>query len=611
MVGLSESLLWRGFGVKTTLTLPMATASGMSSFLRPQASCDFCLRGGVELARVAVPYFEATAELCPACREDFGRGGRRAAPFEPGFRVDRSWRWPRPDAGDARAALAGVEAPERDLARRLAGAVERGEELGPLAEVAAEVRRTARSDATALLLGIYAHATVASDRPPERRPPHKEKLAALDLAFGEYVAAAEYPIKTELGARIAALDILVKLERGEVAEAERKLRDAGAAVERARLREPRLPLLRAIVHAEQANLSGADRALEQCLKAIDAAPDGDAWRDVRAVALHDAFVRAVDGERFAAARDALRAYVKLRPDDRAARFALAHTYMKLSLDAVAREVLASVLDPEARDLIRGVHEQDPGDEEGLLLYATCLHRLGEPGRALALLADDEGVVPELPGERLRAERCHLAGLCAREKGDRGRALGLLAEAYEGVRTAGAEAERRPARALASDLVLAVQDEARERLEDLTADGLPGLVELVSAHAAAFRADYSPAGLELARRFVAWEMGRGFRSYVTGPDPLDSASLPGEHASLAQAYVLLAKRRLGEAVRKEREARAAGSSPVPIDLLLTLLDRLRRFTREGLEITLEEDEGDEGGGSGGEGGGGEGGGEGSP
>lgn len=47
----------------------------------------------------------------------------------------------------------------------------------------------------------------------------------------------------------------------------------------------------------------------------------------------------------------------------------------------------------------------------------------------------------------------------------------------------------------------------------------------------------------------------------------------------QAYELLAQRRLGEAVRKDRQAQLAGGRPIPIDLVFRFLDRVKHWPPE--------------------------------
>ncbi|HVY60554.1 MAG TPA: hypothetical protein VHF22_02825, partial [Planctomycetota bacterium] len=134
------------------------------------------------------------------------------------------------------------------------------------------------------------------------------------------------------------------------------------------------------------------------------------------------------------------------------------------------------------------------------------------------------------------------------------------------------------RALRANLVTLVQEEVRARLaaEGEAGEKIAGLADFLAPLEAAFEAEYTPTGVKLARWFVGAEVERAFAT-LSGfaPDPLDAARFNDMYASLYQALVFLAKRRLPDAVACERRARTAGAAPTPLDLLLSLLAELRR------------------------------------
>jgi len=299
-----------------------------------------------------------------------------------------------------------------------------------------------------------------------------------------------------------------------------------------------------------------DDALKVAIAWAKARP---AWAEVEALAWFDAYVRAVDAERWESARDALKAFCKLRPDDRRALYDLGHTFMKCALDPVAREVLASY------------HENDPRDEEGALLYATCLMRLGETQAAWTLLRD-ELEAGDSPGKKkeLQAELEHLAALAAHAEGHTERALELLQASYE----------REKDDHTRENLVTLVLLEARKRIDALEPEGLPDLAALLGAHANALEDEYGQVALAVLRAFVAREIRDDFRTAPSfGIDLFEKLHFGDADLTTLQAYELLAQRKLGDAVRKDRQAQLAGGRPIPIDILLRFLDKVRRWPRE--------------------------------
>jgi hypothetical protein len=567
--------------------------------------CRFC---GASLApeetyKLDVPFLERSYEVCRPCRDAWTSGGRSIVPFEPRFRADTTERWPSPLADDALSVLrlvardvpAGSEETARaleallardagarsalalgwdkggelELALALAAAVQgtRGEasELAPLEVVSRAVDKRGTSERTGLLFGIYAHATsgVALAGVELAAPKSALARAHLEAARSAYLLHLSYSLKDEVDGRIAALHALASLELGDQDGASAKLRtyrrqaDATPAA-----RDPRIPLLQALVFGLEGNLAAVDDALKVALAWARAVPAR--WGEVEALVLFDQYVRAAASGRWEAAKDALKAFCKLRPDDPRALYDLGHTFMKCALDPIAREVLASS------------HERDPRDKDGTLLYATCLSRLGESAAAWRLLRDDlEGESPDdlvTPGEKkLGAERRHLAGLVAREEGDLARGLDLLAQAY---------ALDREDDHLRANLVTLALEAVSARLGELEPEGLNDLSALLAPHAAALQAEYGTVALVVLRGFVAREIQDDFKTAPSfGIDRFQKLRFGDADLTTLQAYELLAQRRLGEAVRKDRQAQLAGGRPIPMDLLFRLLDKIRHFPPE--------------------------------
>jgi hypothetical protein len=153
-------------------------------------------------------------------------------------------------------------------------------------------------------------------------------------------------------------------------------------------------------------------------------------------------------------------------------------------------------------------------------------------------------------------------------------------------------ELQPARRAAQDLVRVL----RPRVEDLVArlgpDELPDLARLLAEHAAAIRMRFGVPHLVALLWFVGRELGQDFSS-LSGfglEDPAITARFPADQITTLQAYVLLAQRKLADAVRKDREARAGGGGPIPFRLLLAFLVQVRTWSaagRAGLAALIEE------------------------
>lgn len=571
-----------------------------------ESHCRFC---GASLApeevyALEVPFFERSYEVCKGCRDAWQNGSRALVPFEPHFRGDRVYRWPRPlpedaailleeiaagvrseallalEARDARRALSlvegRIETSEVDLAIALAAGALLGEEVGELERLSRLADR-GKNERIPLLFGVYAHAVSGNAITGEKLEPPKTTSARahLEAARSAYLFYLSYSLKSELDGRIAALHALVTLELGDHEGAASKLRqyrrqaDAAASA-----RDPRIPLLQALVQLLEGNFAATDDALRVAVGWGKADPK---WAEVEALAWFDTYVRAVAGERWDAARDALKAFCKLRPDDRRALYDLGHTFMKCALDPIAREVLASY------------HARDPKDGEGVLLYAACLMRLGESGAAWTLLKDnldapvrlpvevagggvDPGSVASAlgPGIQLAAEMRHLAGLAAHAEGHEELALELLQASFE----------LEPEDHARGNLVTLVLLEAGGIVDELEPEGLEKLFELFSRHREAFLREYGNVALAILRAFIAREVREDFKTAPSfGIDLFEKLHFGDADVTTLQAYELLAQRKLGDAVRRDRQAQLAGGRPIPIELLLRFLDRTRRWPRE--------------------------------
>lgn len=562
------------------------------------AHCRFC---GASLApeevyRLEVPFFERTYELCRPCRDAWESGCRSLNRFEPRFRPVQAdgtdhrgapaYRWPRPLADDALFLLRAIVAElppavgeiadaqkallarepkkafalsqatlekggELELALGLAAGVLLGQELGPLDQLSRLVDRRSRSERTPLLLGVYAHAVAGKER------------GHLEVARTAYLLHLSYTIKDELDGRIASLHVLASLDLNDEDGAGAKLRQYRRQADTTpAARDPRIPLLQAKLYLSEDNLAAADGALETALAWSKAAPTK--WADLEALVWFDTYVRAIDSERWEVAKDALKSYCKLRPDDRCALHDLGHAFMKCAADPIAREVLASY------------HAHDPKDKEGVLLYATCLARLDDTRAAWTLLRDDlesesDDDLVTTEAKKLGAERRHLAALVAEREGHSDRALELMASAYA---LAPEDDEAR------ENFVTLLLGEVRRRVDDLTPETLSELAELLSAHTKLLEAEYGSVGLAILRGFVSREIRDDFKTAPSfGMDRFEKLRFGDADLTSLQAYELIAQRKLGDAVRKDRQAQQGGGRAIPMELVLRFLDKVRRWPEE--------------------------------
>lgn len=144
----------------------------------------------------------------------------------------------------------------------------------------------------------------------------------------------------------------------------------------------RLLLLRALAMFRKGNVRAADKALERCRSWVATRTGDDKWNALAATVHYNQFVRAAAVRGWPAARDAIRVYCQLRPDDASARFALARVHLHCASTEAARDELSSVLDDPASAEIRWSYEHESDHEEGVLLYATCLYHHGRFAEAI-------------------------------------------------------------------------------------------------------------------------------------------------------------------------------------------------------------------------------------
>lgn len=582
---------------------------------------------------------------------------------------------------------------ERDLIDALWLAVTTEEELAPWRQV--ERAASAASDEAGALVGVYAHqlarvrlarltaellplvvaGPAASDLDPrrlvgdlwlrvegaarhvlERDRAIWELLEAARLAYTLALPGSPRALATPLQARAAVLRATLLLERGDLrpAGADRAPTREPDALERAQdwlrgcqeraaapdappaLRDPRLPLLRALVEGLRGNAAGLHAQLEEAAAWVQRWPAGAERDALELVTQRDRYARFAHVQLLGdQALAALRRCLALRPDDRAFLLELGRVYLRRAQPAVAREVLERRLGArqvddalverevhdtlaEARSELERLRRGDPGDLDARLHLAACLARLGEHREALAAL-DVEGLLDELrAGGALppqQAEALHLAGRCAWALGREDDASRLLAAAW----AAGEHAEaRRARRALLHVLFLRLRERvasiAREDLEPepwrppAEADGEadpPGVdpallrptrelvraaLEVLVPHAGALREELVGGAADVLWAFLLVELSTPeeraqlrqdevpmlaeMARVGFGPSRLDTALGASAVSSTFLACRALHARRLPEAVRQDRRARDAGGAALPIDLLLRALAVVR-------------------------------------
>ena len=561
-----------------------------------EQTCHFCgveATDGQTWVTLRVEYFDRSFRLCAACADDYNQGGHALAPFVPHYDPQPVVVWPGPMGQDAvplvreiRAArgleVDGLElsaaahdawrkdpGSELDFAEALGWSIESGEPLAPVADLERaerEIRRSAKTQAVGLLLGLYAHAML-------RKDPSGEHAKLLDLASFAYLAHLGYSLRTERDGRIAAMVVDLRRLADKPDEAADRLRHFLGEAQRVEpARDPRLAMQQALLDQARGNLRGATKHFALAREWLAQKADRSQWTEVEATLHRNAASRALQARDWTVARDVLRSYLAIAPDDRAARYDLGYVYVALSMDPVAREVLQDALDDTVRDHLAALAEEaSPQDERGLLLLATCLVRLDEVGAAFDLLArdlDESTDAGTLEFLRVRVERLHLAALCAHRAGEPERARRWLGRAYRLTRSEG----------------------VRDR------SVLDPLVTLLFEHAVALlRA--SASSKELAREYATWrdvtddvypkahramielffaaEVESGFRgSSHFGFDQTLSAVGVAADDDLFMAYRCLALRQLPQAVQHDRRARARGVRGVPMRVLLGFLQTLR-------------------------------------
>ncbi|MCO5170226.1 MAG: hypothetical protein M9894_28150 [Planctomycetes bacterium] len=605
---------------------------------------------------------------------------RRLVPGAVGAEVGADGPCPtRADAAAAleplRARLAAGRPDERALVLALALAVVAEEELAPWPQV--ERAASAASDEAGALLGLYAHqqarvrlsrltgellplvghGSLASDLDPrrlagdlwlrvegaarhvfERDRQVWTLLEAARVAYTLVLPGSARAIATPLQARVAVLRATLLVERGDLRpgapdrpparepdDLERAQDWLRALAERAAapaapdaLRDPRLPLLRALVEGLRGNAGGLQAHVEEATAWVERRPPSPERDALELVIQQDRYARHAQVRHTGdAALAALRRCLALRPGDRALLLELGRVYLRRAQPGVAREVLerrpgAAAVDDalvdravtdalaEARVELERLRRGDPDDLDGRLLHAACLARLGQPREALAAL-DPEALLDDA-GAPLRAEALHLAGRCAWELGRDEEATSLLAAAWA---TGEREEARRARRALVCVLLLRLRerlvgppagawsDRAEEGADDPVAPTrafVRAAVEVLGPHAAALREELAGGALDVLCAFLIVELSTqedrarlrqedvpmlaemahvGF-----GPSRLDGALGATAVASSFLACRALHARRIPEAVRQDRRARDAGGAALPLELLLRALATVR-------------------------------------
>jgi hypothetical protein len=570
-----------------------------------QKTCRFCRAEKHTVTTLRVPYLlQPSYAVCLGCRSDYESGGWQLEPFRPSVEFSGHYLWPEVTSADVEACegelRAGFEAYRQARARLVRLSVEEEPIRAKLA--AAPANRPLQQ--LWLRDGELATLAFGVDRELERL------LNAAWEALDEYLPS--YTFSTGLHARAAVVLATLTLEMGDRAPRCYGPRKKGPAVwlkelsDQARqepaLRDPRVPLVRALLYREEDNVGGVDRELREARRWLDAQETPESWSDAAFAIHYDLQVRASDERRWVDAREHLKACSGLRPDAAQVFLRLAHAYLACAQPRVAREVLAAKLgagqvkDATVADMIaRLLGELRPQiearrsaypDEPLRVLYGACLHGLGETDvawRALdgaALLEDLEwdDADPDL------AERLHLVGLIAHARGDAESALRLL-EGARGVSVAGSARTR-----IEHDLLCVVLHELREGLEVLEhetrgldapraeiASGLDAIHSLVRRQAPVILAATSDYERAVFTGFLGRELGAWFRPLVTPPSVSDRDDLRvgDDRLRIDLTYMALSKRRLPDAVRQDLSARGVMGHGAPIHLLLTYLELVRR------------------------------------
>jgi hypothetical protein len=579
---------------------------GFGSSTKRERSCRFCgaATHPEALSQLKVPYFsQPSYEVCVGCRTDYESSGWRLEPFAPRVDLVGHYLWPEPLLADEDAAegdlRAGFESYREARARIVRLSLEEEPIRAKLA--AAPAHRPLRQ----LWLRDSELATLAFGVDRELMG----LLTSAWEAFDEYLPS--YTFTTPLHARVAVVLAMLTLEMGERAPRAYGPRKKGPAAwlmalsDQARqqpaLRDPRTPLIRALLYREEDNVGGLDKELRVAQGWLDAQESPEAWSDVSFAIHYDRHLRASDERRWPDAREHLKACSTLRPDAAGVFLRLARAYLSCAQPQVAREVLAAklgssrVTDAGVRDSVaRLLGELRPQlesrrtahpDEPLRILYGACLHGLGETdaawralgGKALLEDLDWDDADPEL-GERL-----HLAGLIAYEREDLESAIRLLmgaSDASTGKATARVQHDllcmiAYRLRELLDDLEAATRDP--EGLSEALAPGLTAIHALIRQHGPTLLAATTEYERAVFARFLGRELGDWFRALVTPPSISDreDVGVTDVRLRIDLAYLALSKRRLPDALRQDKAARQVTGHGVPIHLLLTYLDLVRR------------------------------------
>jgi len=602
-------------------------------FSSKEATCDLC--DGAAPERYPVDFgMERAPQACAACRSAFDSGGLTLEPEPPAFVADREVRWVGIRGADleelAERILDGLGVPADAEARTDVRCADVGLALDRLQRLRPELERAAAAAASevppagqrrattealvvalvcaaragvevlpresmdrlrmradqqgdvGMLLGLHDHwrgsvGLGSASAPP---PPSRVQQELLDRARRQYLLAPD-PSDTAWGRRWIALRAAVQLEAGRRDEARRLLEDGlrdGAAGA-----DPRLLHLRALLYLQEGHHRPADDKLRAALDELARRPDRAQWRDVELATLHNLYVRAVGRDRWADACGALRAYCRLAPEEVDARFDLAHAYVASSLDPVAREVLGGVLDETATATFRACYEHMQRRAEGVMLYATCLLRLGraaegasesrrrhaeEARRVLERHLESAG-----DSDPRTAEGWGLLAHCCRELGDPESALEAAgrAHALDGSAARGRELWFFAHEALRHCLAL---DVGPETVVDAIREHVPGLRaamgDLHAGHLLLYLLHRGESGVHLSTGAAGLELGGSLRStHYDGSTQL--------------AYTSLVAHNPVQAWQRNHQAVRQGALPIPFRLFGDVRRRYQSWSAQQREL----------------------------
>ena len=452
---------------------------------RPSQSCRLCGRNQHPevLTRLEVRYLDVAPDACPACVSDFASAGRRFAPFVPADPPRRGYLWPGPSDADL-AACAGTPALAEAVRKHLAARAR-------LSALCAEDPALAIApDPTRPLSSLVLADPQRAARAFELAPELKGLLISAWEAWDD--ALPYYELESEVQGRGMVLFSLLNLELGALAprlygrkgEADgwlRSLSDQAKQSRRPALEDPRGPLIRALLARERDSLGGVDAELTRAQEWITAHPEraSDAARELS----YARYLRARERGQWEPAREALRLYCKLSPQDEPAFLELAAAHLQCARPEIAREILASrvgsagATDAAVAALVRqdldairpalsALHDNVPQGHWARLGYVACLLRVGDGDEAWSASEGSRLLEATRAGEELSPAGLDLAELAAEAahaRGEGSQALELLREVYRVRR-----AEPTSARAVATrrNLLALLQAEAQEALDEL-------------------------------------------------------------------------------------------------------------------------------------------------